>query len=276
MPTFLHEGHRLAYEAFGERSAPPVVLVHGLLLSQKLVRPLAEDLAARGNFVLTLDVLGHGRSDRPEDLQAYSMMAFGHQVVGLLDHLGIEEAVVGGVSLGANTALEAAVAAPERVRGLVISMPVLDNALLACALAFTPLMVALTFGAPVMRVVGRIARAVPTEGVWHADVLLDTLRQDPAPSAAVLQGLFFHRVAPKRHERREITAPALVIGHPRDPVHPFTDADELVEDLPDGRLVRSSSIGELFVSPRRLTDEIAGFLDDVWARQARRRPRRAA
>ena len=275
MATFIHEGHRLAYEEFGE-GPRPVVLVHGLLLSQKLVRPLARRLEAEGNRVITLDVLGHGASDRPEDLQAYSMTAFAGQVVGLMDHLGLEDAVVGGVSLGANTALEAAVVSPERVRGLVISMPVLDNALLACALAFTPLLVATTFGAPVMRVVQRVARAVPTGGMWGPDVLLDTVRQDPGPSAAVLQGLFFHRVAPTRAQRREITAPALVIGHPRDPVHPFTDADELVADLPDGRLLRGRSIAELFVAPERLTGEITAFLDEVWERQASRRPRRVA
>ena len=51
-----------------------------------------------------------------------------------MDHLEIEEAVVMGTSLGANTALEIASAAPERLRGMVIEMPVLDNALLWSAL----------------------------------------------------------------------------------------------------------------------------------------------
>ena len=53
-----------------------------------------------------------------------------------------------GTSLGANVALEAAAQAPERVRGMVIEMPVLDHALIGCAIAFTPLMVALTAGEP--------------------------------------------------------------------------------------------------------------------------------
>ena len=58
------------------------------------------------------------------------MPAFAGQVVGLLDHLGVDEAVVAGTSLGANVTLEVAAAAPERVRGMVVEMPVLDNALL--------------------------------------------------------------------------------------------------------------------------------------------------
>ena len=106
-----------------------------------------------------------------------------------------------GTSLGANTALEAASLAPERLRGMVIEMPVLDDALLGCALAFTPLMVALTFGEPLMRAVQAGARRVPTAAVRrrHPGRLV---RQDPAPGAAVLQGLFFGRIAPHRDERR--------------------------------------------------------------------------
>ena len=72
------------------------------------------------------------------------MTFFGEQVIALLDHLEIDEAVVLGTSLGANAAIEAAALAPERLRGMVIEMPVLDDALLGCALAFTPLMVALS------------------------------------------------------------------------------------------------------------------------------------
>ena len=102
--------------------------------------PLAHDLAARGNRVVTLDLLGHGKSDRPRDMWRYSMSFFGEQVIALLDELGIDEAVVMGTSLGANTTLEVASLAPERLRGMVIEMPVLDNALLACAVAFTPLL----------------------------------------------------------------------------------------------------------------------------------------
>ena len=160
MSTFRHEGRTLAYTDYGDGSRI-VILLHGLLLSQRMHEPLARALAERGNRVITLDLLGHGRSERPLDPQCYSMSFFGEQVIALLDHLEIEEAVVLGTSLGANAALEAAALAPERLRGMVIEMPVLDGALLACALAFTPLMVALSFGEPVMRVVQAGARLVP-------------------------------------------------------------------------------------------------------------------
>ena len=275
MKTFRHEGRTLAYTDYGDGSRI-VVLLHGLLLSQRMHEPLAKALAARGNRVLTLDLLGHGGSERPLDPQCYSMTFFGEQVIALLDHLEIDEAVILGTSLGANTAIEAAALAPERLRGMVIEMPVLDGALLACALAFTPLMVALSYGEPVMRVVQAGAKRVPRLPLL-LDFVVDTVRQDPAPGAAVLQGLFFGRIAPHRGERRRIETRTLVIGHRRDPLHPFSDAGMLAEELPNGRLLEASSIVELRIAPERLTGEIADFIDECWQpRAAGRRSRKAS
>jgi pimeloyl-ACP methyl ester carboxylesterase len=267
---FSYDGHRLVYDVYGE-GPRTVVLLPGLLLSRKMQDPLARELAGRGNRVISLDLLGHGESDRPRDMWRYSMPLFSLQVVALLDHLEVREAVVGGTSLGANVSLETAMRVPDRMRGLVIEMPVLDNGLLGCALAFTPLLVGLTFGAPVSRLIAAGAKRVPRGLHNLADVGLDWLSQDPGPSAAVLQGIFFGRAAPPREERQTIKTKALVIGHTRDPVHPFSDSDMLVRELPNGRLVEASSIFELRLTPERLTGEIAGFIDDCWAR-----PRRAA
>jgi pimeloyl-ACP methyl ester carboxylesterase len=233
--------------------------------------PLAAGLAERGNRVVTLDLLGHGRSDRPRDMWRYSMPEYGREVIALLDHLEVEEAVVFGTSLGANATLEAAAYAPERMRGLVVEMPVLDNALLGCALAFTPLLVMLTFGAPAMRLLSRVTRAIPAGPLpWQVDMLLDTVRQDPEPSAAVLQGLFFGRTAPPREERRRIDVPSLIIGHHHDAVHPFSDAGMLADELPDSRLLEANSILELRLTPERLTGEIAAFLEECWKPRAAR------
>jgi pimeloyl-ACP methyl ester carboxylesterase len=261
---FKHDGQRLVFDDYGQGKYT-VVLMPGLLLSRKMQDPLSRSLAERGYRVVSFDPLGHGESDRPQDMWRYSMPQFGEQVVALLDHLDVEQAVVGGTSLGANITLEAAIRAPERMRGLVVEMPVLDNALLGCALAFTPLLVSLTFGAPITRFVARGARRVPRGLHNMLDVGLDWISQDPGPSAAVLQGIFFGRAAPPREERRTIKAKALVIGHPRDPVHPFSDSDALVRELPSSRLVEASSILELRLTPERLTAEIARFVEECWA-----------
>jgi pimeloyl-ACP methyl ester carboxylesterase len=268
MERFTVGGQRLAYTEYG--TGPKLtILLHGLLFNQRFHEALAHDLAERGHRVVTLDLLGHGASDRPTDKWRYSMPSFGDQVIALLDELGEREAVLLGTSLGANVALEASVRAPERVRGMVVEMPVLDHALIGCALAFTPLMVALTAGEPAMRAVSRLTRLVPRRRLpWQLDILLDWVRQDPEPSAAVFQGLFFDRIAPPREERRAIAAPTLVIGHQFDLVHPFSDAGMLAEELPHGQLLQAHSLIELRVSPRRLTNAIASFLDECWRPRA--------
>ncbi len=273
--SFEHDGHELVFDEYGEGDCA-VVLMPGLLFSRKMHEPLAEELAGHGHRVLCLDLLGHGDSDRPEEMWEYSMVAFGGQAIGLLDHLGIEQAVLGGTSLGANSALEAAAHDQSRVKGLLIEMPVLDNALLGCAIGFTPLLISLTFGAPITRPLGRVARAVPRRGPLLGKMLLDWVGQEPKPSASVLQGLFFGRVAPPREIRRTLAPPTLVIGHPRDPIHPFSDADELVKEMPNARIVDASSIVELRVTPERLTGEIADFVDGCWTTPRIRVARAAA
>jgi pimeloyl-ACP methyl ester carboxylesterase len=268
MAHFRHDGQRLAYTVYGAGSRT-TVLMPGLLLSQKMQSRLARELAAADNRVVTFDPLGHGESDRPRDMWRYSMSAFAKQAVALLDHLEVPTAVCGGTSLGANVTLEIASLAPERLRGMIIEMPVLDNAIPACGAAFTPMLFALTFGEPVMKLVARSVKLLPRSGMpFLAEIALDAIAQEPGPSGAVLQGILFGRTAPDHAERCTFTAPALVIGHPRDPVHPFSDADMLASELPNGRLIDANSIIELRLRPKRLTAKIAEFVRDCWSEPA--------
>jgi pimeloyl-ACP methyl ester carboxylesterase len=270
---FEFEGHRLVYDEYGSGDHV-VVLLPGLLFSRKMHAPLAETLTDRGYRVLCLDLLAHGDSDRPPEMWNYGMSTFGRQAIALLDAAGVKQAVIGGTSLGANTTLEAAAAAPERVKGMLIEMPVLDNALLGCAIAFTPLLVSLTFGAPITGRLAAMMRRLPRGLGHYPDVFLDLLSRDPGPSGAILQGIFFGRTAPPREERKTFEAPALVLGHPRDVIHPFSDARMLAEELPNGRLIEANSLFELRLRPRRLTNEVAAFLEECWRPRHTARPRR--
>ena len=64
--------------------------------------------------MITVDLLGHGASDKPADMRAYNMPAFGDQLAALCDHLELDRPIVGGTSLGANAALEMATRHPAR------------------------------------------------------------------------------------------------------------------------------------------------------------------
>ncbi|QYJ05526.1 alpha/beta hydrolase [Nocardioides panacisoli] len=265
---------RLEYTEYGSGDRW-VVLLPGLLIPRRMHDGLARSLAGAGLHVVTLDPLGHGGSDRPADPLAYSTTHWAQQVVALLDHLGAKDAVLGGTSLGANVALEVAAIAPKRVRGLILEMPVLHNGLGAGIGAFAPLMFTarrLPFAITGLR---WATRAVPRRAVpgWTG-VVLDTLGQYPAAMAAYTHGLFFGRVAPLAHERRRITAPALVIGHPWDPIHLRADAALLAEELPNATFEEARSIVEWRVSPGRLDELAVDFARARW--QARARTRRTS
>jgi pimeloyl-ACP methyl ester carboxylesterase len=268
---FFIDHDRVEYTEYGA-GEKWVVLIHGQLMPRRMQQPLARAIAGEGFHVVTVDLLGHGRSDRPVDPKEYSMTAFGEQVVALLDHLGAEQAVVGGTSLGANVSLEVADIAPERVRGLILEMPVLDNALEAGLVAFGPPMFLARFFPFTISAVARAARAVPRGLVpFWVGVGLDTLNQRPDAMAAAIHGIFFGRVAPPSRRRRQIQAPALVVGHRRDPIHPWADAGMLAEEMPNSRFVAAHSILEWRLRPERLNAEAIEFVSSCWRPGARRR-----
>src|SRR4051794_33937141 len=262
MSDFDYNGHRISYDEYGAGDRP-LVLIHGLLMNRRMFDRLGPAIAERGNRVITIDLLGHGRSDRPSDMSQYSMTFFARQVEALLDHLDLGNAVIGGTSLGANVTLELAYLEPKRVKGMMVEMPVLDNALLAVAAIFTPIMLGLRFGEPLLKLVAAGARRIPRNNPL-LDMGLDLIRQDPAPSEAVLEGLFLGSSAPHRQFRVQMEQPTLVIGHHSDPLHPFSDAGMLAEELPNAHLIEANSILEWRISPERLDAELARFLDSVW------------
>ena len=261
---FESRGVRLYYEIHGQ--GPRVlVFMHGILLDANMNRRLATDLAAMGNRVILLDLPGHGLSEKPRRASYHRMDTYARHVVALLDHLGIDKAVVGGVSLGGNVSLLVASQAPERVQGLVIEMPVLEWAVPAAAMTFIPLLLAVHFARPIVRVQANLFRRLPRTGQGALDSVMNSLANDPKETAAVLHGILTGPIAPTVDERSAMTVPTLVIGHRSDRVHPFHDAEQLARRLPGARLVQANSVLELRLHPERLTGEIAGLLDRAWS-----------
>ena len=261
---FTFDGDELTYETHGE--GPRVfVYLHGLMLDAALNRTIASMLAEQGHRVVLPELLGHGRSSRPTHAYAHRLEFYADQVVALLDHLGLDEAVVGGVSLGANVTLQMAAAHPERVRAMVLEMPVLERGAIAAVAYFTPMLLALRYGEPVLRPASRLLRALPRTGLHPLDSFLNLASSDPRELAAVLHGLFVGPGCPPARVRRELTIPSLVIGHSGDLLHPMNDANALADELPQCRLVRAWSVLEARTFPRRIVGEIARFLDETWA-----------
>jgi pimeloyl-ACP methyl ester carboxylesterase len=266
------QGLRLAYEEYGSGERV-IVMLHGLLLDANVNRALGARLAHAGYRVLLLDLSGHGRSTRLGHASYHRVDKYADQVVALLDDLAIEQAVVGGVSLGANVSLYAAMRAPERVRGLIIEMPCLEWATPAACALFLPLLLAYHYIPSVMRLNAAITRRLPKFGNDAFDTFRTAGGMEPEHAAAILHGLMVGPLAPSIEERGLIQQPALVIGHMSDVLHPFSDATNLSRQLPQARLVRARSPLELRLRPDRLTRVITSFAAEVW--QTERRPKPA-
>lgn len=109
---------RLAYGIVGQ-GAPPVVAVHGYMASGADFGPAFTTLAAR-RACLAIDLPGHGASPALAELDRHGLAAFARLVVEALPLLHDGPVVLLGHSLGGMVALRAALAAPERVAGLVL------------------------------------------------------------------------------------------------------------------------------------------------------------
>ena len=260
---FDSDGIRLYYEIHGHGTRV-LVFTHGILMDSNMNRRLAVDLASKGFRVVLLDLPGRGLSDKPKRASFHRMDTYAHHVVALLDHLGIDRAVVGGVSLGGNVSLLVTAQNPERVQGLIIEMPVLEWALPAAAITFIPMLLAVHFARPVVTKTASLFRRLPRTGIGALDSVMNALSNDPVETAAVLHGILAGPIAPTVDQRAAMDVPALVIGHQVDRLHPFHDAEQLARRLPDGQLLQARSVLELRVSPGRLTDEIAQFLEAAW------------
>lgn len=273
--SFRWRGHRLAYELYGDAGGAPCVLVHGLLMDSVMNRDLARRFAREGFQVALLDLLGHGNSERSTRVGDHRIDLYADQVVGLLDHLAWPKALVGGVSLGAITALQLVERAPERASALFLEMPVMEASTPSAAIILVPPMLIARFCAPLWRMFAHVLRRMPRPRADWLASLMNGFSAEPENVAAILHGVFVGPIVPSFAARREIRVPVLVIGHGGDRLHVFQDARRLAEEIPGAHLLRAKSILELRTHPERLWPQINHFLHAEVLGCAGPRPRSA-
>jgi pimeloyl-ACP methyl ester carboxylesterase len=262
MPAISNDGLDIHYRSFGEPQGTPIVLLHGLLLSGRMFDRVASMLDDR--WVITVDLRGHGGSSRPEEGWRYSWSSLASDVVAVLDHLGVDEAVVGGLSLGANVALAFGLDHPARTAGLIIEMPVLDRSEFSARAVFGTLSVVMRLANPVLAPLGRLAARVP----WPASppelaALGDVLAVQPVAAACLMEGLVASPIPGKGsidEGLHQIDAPTLVIGHHLDPIHALDDAKVVADAVSRAELVEVTTIAELRVFPGKFVRHLHRFL----------------
>jgi pimeloyl-ACP methyl ester carboxylesterase len=194
--------------------------------------------------LISLDCRGHGKTKPLGDPSRLGFSQFADDVLALLDHLRLEQVVIGGISMGAGVALNFALRHPQRVRGLILVRP---------AWLHEP-------APPNLAVYPRIADLIRREGLEQgrdtfarSAAYLDVLPEFPQTAASILkqfarpQADAFAAVlerlpadAPNRHpaEWAQIRVPTQVLAHDRDPVHPLAYGATLAQAIPGASLTR--------------------------------------
>src|SRR4030088_326191 len=117
MPKIDRNGVNIHYEVRGD--GPPLLLTHGYSSTSAMWQGQVEALSKHHKLVLW-DMRGHGQSDYPDNPAAYSEALTVADMAALLDEIGADSAIVGGLSLGGYMSLAFYRANPQRVRALLI------------------------------------------------------------------------------------------------------------------------------------------------------------
>lgn len=229
----------IAWERSG--NGPDVVWGHGLTQSRELEdrRPFVEwaEIPAR---VLRYDARGHGRSESTPNPDAYGWDQLALDQLALADAVGLDRYVAGGASMGAATALHAAVAAPDRIRALVLVIPPTGWETRAEQIAVYEQGAAIVEEHGVEPLI-RAGAALPPPDPLADSAEYRTLRAaalrswDPQRLAHAMRGATRAQL-PTREEITTIGCPCLVLAWSGDPGHPVSTADEL------GRLVPHADV----------------------------------
>ena len=216
--------------------------------------------------VLRYDARGHGESQFTADGYGWDELALDQ--LELCDELGISEAIVGGASMGAATALHVATMAPERVRALVLMIPPTAWETRAAQAGVYRQMADVVDSTGVEPLIAASAEVPPPDPFRVADGGADggwkerraaTLRAaDPVRLAGVFRGAACADL-PSREVVAAIACPTLILAWSGDPGHPVSSAEEL-HKLIDGSTVQIASTLEQLET---WTDRIIDFVTDV-------------
>ncbi len=255
-------GHSLNYVVQGANNGLPVVFIHGFPFSHRMWGPQLEALPHRCRAI-AYDVRGHGDSDVGNG--QYTVELFVDDLIGLLDHLAVDRAVVCGLSMGGYIALRAVERHPERFRGLVLcdtrseadtdearikragtSAAVRSRGVSAFAEEFVKLVLAprtLTANTSVVQKVKELITANDPLGVCGTLLAL-AARTDTTPALPAMN------------------LPTLILVGEHDTLTPPADAQAMARALPDAALHVIPGAGHMsnLENPAAFNEHLLGFL----------------
>jgi pimeloyl-ACP methyl ester carboxylesterase len=251
-------GQRIAYDDTGG-SGLPVVLSHGILMDRSMFDAQVEALRA-DHRVVTWDQRGHGQT--PAD-EPFTYWDSARDLIALLDALGIDRAVLGGMSQGGFVSLRAALLAPERVSALVLMDTQAGLELPGAGEAYLSLAEDWAANGPKPGVPEFAASMIIGPGehpTWVAKWVSRPHQDVLYPFRALVSREDLHE------HLAEITVPALVIHGEADAAIPLERAQALAAGLPGARdvhLVAGAPHAANMTHPDEVNAAIRAFLADV-------------
>ena len=242
MPIAPSKGARIHYTVRGERGAgPAVVLIQGLGLSSRFWFDVPDLLAADKDaprFVIAIDNRGTGKSDKPRRLWRMGTMA--DDVIAVLDHAGVDQAFIVGISMGGMIAQHVALRHPGRVRGLVL-LATTAGFLMGALPEATALkrLLTLPLGGP--RAATNLTRLLLPESKWGRarEIFRDwplAMRDDPTLPHTFAAHLFAASTHLVTRRLRQIQCPAIVVAGSHDSLIPLQNARVLAKGIPRAEL----------------------------------------
>ncbi len=239
-PTFMNfQGHQTY--VIDKGSGSTIMLIHGLGADSSRFQNNI-DVLAQSHRVIAIDLLGFGRSDKPDI--AYHIQLFVEQIKAVLDDRAIDKVTLIGNSMGALVSLQFVKQNPERVNGLVLVAP------------------AFVFGLPAEVSAEKLARAAAPstqdemtqylDRIYHRVVSNETIQTELRYKQSIGDSKTIQRVAESLGANLDvftpqsiasITTPTLLIHGESDGVVPVSLSQKLVELMPDARLVEFSKSG---------------------------------
>jgi len=254
------DGLALAVETFGD--GPPLIFAHGLTGRRCNTRDQFSVLADRYRIVI-YDQRGHGESTPVTDPALYDAERMAGDMAAVMDALGIEQAVVGGESMGAATTLLFALRWPQRVKTLLLTAPAFGDAPNPAREQVQDMGKAIAaYG--IETFLAQAAERQRTELDWPPEVIDYVARMqrahDPDSLATACQAVMDWIILEDLSPLAGLDVPACVVAWENDLLHPIDLARRVVAALPDTRLEVLPSLVDLFTQPQIVGQIYGRFL----------------
>lgn len=254
-------GATIDWDSSGAPKAPPLIWGHGLTSSRadEDRAPIVDLHRVRDHAtVVRYDAHGHGESSMLSEPERGSWAELAIDQIELIDYLGIDDVILGGASMGVGTALYAALALRERVRGMVLVIPPTGWDERAAQVDVYEQMASIVERKGVAPIIAASASMPPPDPFVGSDEYRErraaTMRAAaPERLAANLRGAG-HADLPALERIATLSMPALVLAWTGDTGHPVSTAERLGESLPNAEVVITSTAEELATWTQRTID----------------------